>query len=136
MIFNWDLSDLGSILFSHNSCNCFTEKNNSGTFIVGKLQSFRIKLIKGIIEIIKYTYAGFCGIIFMSLACTKVGNTSVWWYDGTNNCFDQWQILIIVFGLLYAAPFPVILALGLRLLKQNKISYTTNPTECRVPSVE
>ena len=56
---------------------------------VGKLKSFKMKLVTGIVEIIKYTYTGFCDLIFMSLACTKLGNNYVWWYDGTNVCLEN-----------------------------------------------
>ena len=78
-------------------------------------QSFKIKLIRGISEIIKYTYAGFCGIIFTSLVCVEVGNDYVWWYDGTNVCFEKWQLLIIAFGVFYALPFPFVLFKGMKI---------------------
>ncbi len=59
--------------------------------VVDTFNLFRLRLVRGLIEIIKYTYAGFCGIIFMSLVCAKVGHKYVWWYDGTNVCLENWQ---------------------------------------------
>ena len=77
------------------------------------------------IEIIKYTYSGFCGIIFMSLACAKIGRKYVWWYDGTNVCLENWQVLIAVGAFLYALPFPIVLFVAMKHLKQNQISPAT-----------
>ena len=98
-------------------------------------ESFRLKLIRGVIEIIKYTYAGFCSIIFMSLVCAQIGNKYVWWYDGTNICLENWQILIVIFAAFYAIPFPLALILGLKLLKQNKISPTIFICSCLCPLI-
>ncbi len=99
------------------------------------LKSFQMKLIRGIVEIIKYTYAGFCGLTFMSLVCAKVGNNYVWWYDGTHVCLENWQIGVVVFAALYAFPFPFVLVFGLQLLKQNKISAATFCCCCLCPLV-
>ncbi len=98
-----------------------------------KFDSFKLKLVGGFIEIIKYTYAGFCGIIFMSLVCAQIGNKYVWWYDGTNVCLENWQIVIVVFATFYAVPFPLALALGMKLLKQNKISPVCFVCCCLIP---
>ncbi len=103
--------------------------------IVKKFQSFRMKLVKGIIEIIKYTYVGFCELIFESLVCTKIGNDYVWWYDGTNVCLENWQIVFIIFATFYAFPFPFALTFGLKLLKQNLISVGLFVCFCLCPLV-
>ncbi len=100
-----------------------------------KLESFELKLIQGMIEIIKYTYGGFSGIIFMSLVCAQIGKKYVWWYDGTNVCLENWQIVITIFAVVYAIPFPLALALGLKMLKQNKLSPATFILSCLFPLV-
>ena len=100
---------------------------------LGNLESFRLRLIRGVIEIIKYTYAGFCSIIFMSLVCAQIGNKYVWWYDGTNICLENGQILVVIFAAFYAVPFPLALVLGLKLLKQNKISPAIFICSCLCP---
>ncbi len=74
------------------------------------------------IEIIKYTYSGFCGVIFMSLVCINVKEKYVWWYDATNICLEKWQVLIVAYGLLYAIPFPFALLVGMNMLKRKTIS--------------
>ncbi len=89
------------------------------------LYQLQSKLMIGMIEIIKYTYSGFCGIIFMSLACAKIGRKYVWWYDGTNVCLENWQVLIAVGAFLYALPFPIVLFVAMKHLKQNQISPAT-----------
>ncbi len=89
---------------------------------VSRLRALKVILIGGIVEIIKYTYAGFCGIIFMSLVCTKIGSHYVWWYDASHTCLENWQVMIVIFALVYAIPFPFILIFGIKLLQQGKIS--------------
>ncbi len=57
----------------------------------------------------------------------------VWLYDGTNICFEKWQIMVIILSAFYAIPFPFTLFLGLRLLKQNKISHIIFICSCLFP---
>ncbi len=112
-----------------------SNRKNKMEGITTRLHSFKMKLIGGIVEIIKYTYAGFCGLIFMSLACTQLGNDYVWWYDGTNVCLENWQISIIIFAAFYAFPFPFVLVSGLKLLRNNEISAATFVCCCLCPLV-
>ncbi len=98
------------------------QKGNILGTMTRRFQSFKLLLVRSFVEIIKYTYSGFCSIIFMSLICVNIGNKYVWWYDGSNICFEKWQILIIMFGIFYAVPFPLTLFLSMRWLKTKKIS--------------
>ena len=98
------------------------QRRNKMERVKHNLKSFKMKCVRGIVEIIKYTYAGFCGLIFMSLACSKLGKDYVWWYDGTNVCLESWQIIAVIFAAFYAFPFPFVLVFGLRKLKRNEIS--------------
>ena len=87
-------------------------------------------------EIIKYTYSRFCGIIFMSLTCVRLREHWVWFYDGTIICFDQsWQIVMALFGCIYAIPFPMVLLVGMKLLRQNKITSVTFLLSCLCPLI-
>ena len=113
----------------------FLNKRKKIEAFVTKLESLKMKLILGVIEIIKYTYAGFCGIIFMSLVCAEIGNKYVWRYDGTNTCLENWQVGIVVFAIFYAVPFPITLALGMKLLSENKISTAKFVCCCLCPLV-
>ncbi len=82
----------------------------------------QLNLIKGIVEIIKYTYAGFCEFVCLSLVCVQVGTNYVWWYDATHICLANWQVLVALFGLFYAIPYPFVLGKGMRHLQSNQIS--------------
>ncbi len=118
-----------------STCITLSQRKRKAFGIVKGLESFRMKLVGGIVEIIKYTYAGFCGLIFMSLVCAKVGREYLWWYDGTNVCLENWQIIVVIFAVMYAFPFPFVLATGLGLLKQNNISAAAFVCCCLCPPV-
>ncbi len=97
------------------------------------LDLFRQKLVKGLIRIVKFTYSTLCGIIFMSIICVPIGSKRVWWYDSTNICFETWQIIMIVFGILYAIPFPFVLFVGMKLLSSKKIDAPLFVAFCLCP---
>ncbi len=101
----------------------------------GKLVIFKLKLVTGFIEIIKYTYSGFCDFIFTSLVCIKLGQKYVWWYDGTNTCLENWQILTIIFTVAYAIPFPFVLLLGMKMIRQHLIGANIFIFSCLCPVV-
>ncbi len=96
---------------------CKSEKHKTLIYA----EQFRIKLVKGVAEIIKYTYVGFCSAIFMSLVCVKLRENFVWWYDASNVCLERWQLAMVLFGAVFALPFPVSLYLSLQLLKEKRI---------------
>ncbi len=108
-------------------------KNGSPNCPIENIKLFKNKLISGIIEIIKYTYAGFCQVVFMSLACVHVGKRYVWFYDGSEHCFQTWQISIILFGVFYVLPFPFMLRLATKQLKEKQISPATFIIYCLFP---
>ena len=82
----------------------------------------RTKLIRGIVEIIKYTYSGFVGITIMAMTCVKVLDEFIWKFDGTVNCLSPWQIGILSVGLGYTIPFFLVIILGIKLMKNHQIS--------------
>ncbi len=79
------------------------------------LKPIRQNLVKGLVRIIKFTYATLCGIIFTSVMCISIGSKYVWWYDATNVCLETWQVVMIILGFLYAIPFPFALFMGMKL---------------------
>ena len=97
------------------------------------LHSMHTKLIKGLIEIIKYIYVGFCEVIFSSLICVQIGSKFLWWYDASNICLEHWQVSMVILGIVYAIPFPLALFLGMKLLRQNEISSQTFFLSCLCP---
>ncbi len=120
----WSIIFLVTMLF-------FCSKSNraKGNHII---ELFQQKLIFGLVEIIKYTYLGFTFVTFYSLTCVsihvtnnlhqKTGERSIWFYDGSVQCYSTWQIAMIVFGFLFVVPYPVALYFGLKLLKKKQIS--------------
>ncbi len=109
------------IFICSNSLSLFG-KNYEGKVRTKEIvKLFKLKMVQGLIEIIKYTYSGFCGLIFMSLVCVKLGSEYVWWYDATNKCLENWQILMVILGIIYAAPFPLTLLTAMRMLIANYI---------------
>ncbi len=97
--------------------------------------NFRLKLIRGLVEIIKYTYAGFCAVIFMCVVCVKLRDSLVWFHDGTVECYTYWQWLMVAFSVIYAIPFPLVLLVGMKLLRHNRISSTAFLLSCLCPLV-
>ena len=125
------LSWLGLFLLTATISQLIKRKEIISNF----MHSLKIKLIKGMIEIIKYTYSGFCTIIFSSLVCKSVGRNNVWFYDGSHICFENWQIAMIMFGIFYAVPFPLVLFLATKQLKRNQISPTIFVLCCLCPLI-
>ncbi len=109
-----------NIMFlSLHVCECVIMKVHAST---KTLQKFKIKLIDGLVEIITYTYSGFTSIVFYSLTCTVVADKYVWFYDGSVQCYSKWQMVMIIFGIVYIIPYPFLIYLGMKLLKEKKIS--------------
>ena len=96
-----------------------------------RIKSFQLQLVSGIIEVIKYTYSGFCGVIFMSLV--QIKGKYVWWYDATNVCLEKWQVLIVIYGVFYAIPFPFALLVGMQWLKKKQTSAAAFICICLCP---
>ena len=97
------------------------------------ITTFELKFIKGLIEIIKYTYGGFSGVAFMSLTCVSMISGQFWFYDGTVRCLSNWQIAMGIFCIVYLLPFPLMLINGMELLGNRSISETHFLCGCIVP---
>ncbi len=82
------------------------------------------RFVRGLVEIVKYTYAGFTFKAFMSLTCVQLGRSQVWKFDGMITCFSWWQIVMIVFCGIYVVPFPLMLIFGQQQLTKGAISHT------------
>ena len=93
----------------------------------------KLRFIKGLVEIIKYTYGGFTGIVFMSLTCVSVASDKVWYYDGTVSCLSDWQISMVALCIIYILPSPFMLIIGMKLLETNRISSAHFLCGCIVP---
>ncbi len=98
--------------------NWYQVKNSWKT----SLNTLELRAVKGLLEIVKYTFAGYAGVIFMSLSCVTVGKKTVWWYDGTISCFSNWNILMAVLCVTHVFPFPALFHLGMQELGSKRIS--------------
>ena len=58
----------------------------------------------------------------MSLVCVSMATGKVWFYDGTVQCFNNWQVFMVASCIIYVLSFPFMLTLGMKLLQENKIS--------------
>ena len=92
-----------------------------------------LRFVKGLVEIVKYTYGGLAGLVFMSLTCSSVDNNRVWLYDGTVRCYTSWQTWIASFCVVYVLPFPFTILLGMKLLERSRISCFTFLLGCVAP---
>ena len=93
--------------------------------VTGKSQmltKIKIKLVLGLIEIVKYTYLEFTFIAFKSLTCVLIIDSQVWFYDGSVQCYSYWQIAMICFIVLYCLPYPIMLYLGMKMLQKKQTS--------------
>ncbi len=84
--------------------------------------AMKLKLIGGLVKIIKYSYGGLTKIVFFSLLCVNIGPNTVWFHDASVNCFSLWQNIMILFGICYVLPFPFMLFFGMKCLKDGKFS--------------
>ncbi len=97
------------------------------------IEHFKAKLIKGLVEIVKYTYGGLAAITFYSLTCVSVSTDTVWLYDGTVKCFNKMQTAALVFCVGHIIIFPFSLPVGLKLLGEKSISSLSFLIGCIVP---
>ena len=96
-------------------------------------KKFNLKLVEGLVEIIKYTFSSLAGSNFGLLTCIYIGSSFVWKLDGTVNCFQNWQGIAALFLLFYTIPFSFSLALGTKLLKDGRISNLHFIFSCILP---
>ena len=118
-----------------HSSQFFTKKEKILSKPIQVILSLKLKLIRGMVDMIKYTYAAFCGLVFTSLVCIQLGGKDVWLYDGRTKCFSIWQLAMIFFGIFYAIPFPIVLFVGMKLLNKRKISAFAFLVSCLCPVV-
>ncbi len=90
-------------------------------------------MIRGLVEILKYTYSGFAAVTFLFMTCVKLGDNYFWKYDGNIPCLSKWQWVILGFGVIYTVPFPFALAVGIKLLRKGHVSANIFFLGCVLP---
>ena len=83
--------------------------------IADKCQNFKLKLIEGYVETMKYSYSGLAGVTFIFLTCVHIGNSQFWKYNAEVKCFSDWQFGVIILAALYTIPFSIATMVGLYL---------------------
>ncbi len=96
-------------------------------------RKFHLKLIEGLVEVIKYTFSSLANNNFALLSCVFIGQSYVWKLDGNISCFTTWQGLAGLFLIFYTVPFSFTLAYGTKLIKEGKISSTHFILSCILP---
>ena len=94
---------------------------------------FLSRLSGGFILAMLFTYQKLATTTFTLLNCVPVANVTVLFIDGTNECFQGWQYLVMAYAFTSVLPFSVILMVGPTLLKQQKISLSQFFFGCLCP---
>ena len=88
-----------------------------------RLSTFKLTLIEGYVETMKYSYSGLAGVTFLFLSCIPMGDDMVWKFDAEVTCLSPWQIWVIIIAIIYTVPFSFTTILGLKLLRWGKIGH-------------
>ncbi len=92
-----------------------------------------LKLIQGLIEIIKYTYSGIAGLTFVCLTCTEIDGDLRWQYDGNITCYTMWQMAAFIFAMFYTIPFCITIGIGIKKMREEQISGWSFIWSCFAP---
>ena len=108
-----------------------SEKKGLGS--MSKLKCFRLKLIEGYIETIKYSYSGLAGATFLFLTCISINGEKFWFYNAEIKCFSNLQFFVILFACTFTFPFSIATIWGCSLLEQCKIGHVQFMLACSFP---
>ncbi len=78
-------------------------------------------------------YQSIASASLSSVYCIRVGNQKVLHFDGTIQCYQPWQIVVVVFIFSWVLPFVAVLATGPRLLAKQKITLLEFVLSCAFP---
>ena len=98
-----------------------------------KFKCFKVKLIEGYVETMKYSYSGLAGVTFIYLTCLGIGEDYFWKYNAEIKCLSTWQYGVIVLATIYTVPFSITTILGGKLLQKGQIGYIQFMIACFVP---
>ena len=88
-----------------------------------KLSNFKLTLIGGYVETMKYSYSRLAGVTFLFLSCIPMEDDFVWKFNAEIKCFSSWQMLVMAVAAIYTVPFSFTTVLGLKLLKLGQIGH-------------
>ncbi len=96
-------------------------------------RNFKMQLIEGYVETIKYSYSGLAGATFLLLTCVEIGEHFYWKYDANIECFSSWQHGVIAYATVYTVPFSLGTMVGIRLLQKRLIGHRQFMLGCLFP---
>ena len=91
--------------------------------LMHRLSAFKLTLIEGYVETMKYSYSGLAGVTFLFLSCIPIRDNMVWKFNAEVMCLSSWQIWVITVAVIYTVPFSFTTILGLKLLRWGKIGH-------------
>ena len=98
-----------------------------------KIKVFKLKLIEGYVETMKYSYSGLAGVTFIYLTCVSIADHHYWKYNAEIQCFSNFQLAVIAFAVVYTVPFSITTILGEKLLARQKIGCVQFMVGCFFP---
>ncbi len=97
------------------------------------LKPFKLKLVEGYVQTVKYSYSGVAKATFLFLTCINVGDQSVWKYNAEISCYSLLQTIVVIFAAFYTVPFVLISPLCGKLLRVKAVSSTEVMLACIFP---
>ena len=110
-----------------------SERKDKVTRMCNTMTKFKLKLVEGYVETMKYSYSGLAGVTFIYLTCVDVGESEFWKYNAEVQCMSSWQYGVICFAIIYTVPFSFTTILGGKLLQKGQIGYLQFMIACFLP---
>ncbi len=111
--------------------------DNNDSKTVGKEEEerkpFSAKLAAGFTLVFLFTYQKMAVVTFTLLNCVPIGDESVLFIDGTQNCFQDWQYGVMCYAFTCVVPFSAVLLIGPPLLRCKYISLAQFFLGCLIP---
>ncbi len=130
VLFIWLLLFAMILLFVH-ILTCF--QHGTLQFFRYILKWFKLKLVEGFVQTVKYSFSGFAGATFMLLTCVKVGNGSFWKFNAEIECYSILQKIVIFAAATHTIPLVFIPPVAGKLLQSGHVGYVQTMFACVVP---
>ena len=109
-------------------------------YLVGKLvqklwknSSMAARAVKALMLALMFSYQKLSGTTFSLIKCVNISGTSVLFLNGNIDCYQSWQIIIMIYAALSIVPFFAHLCFGPFLLRRHVISHWEFFASCLVP---
>lgn len=122
---------LFGLFYACNICTNTGPRDQSKRSFFGR--SMSVKLSEGFLLAILFTYQKIATTTFTLLNCVPVGDTSVLYIQGTQECFQGWQYGVMLYAVTCMLPFGFVLLLGPTLLQERYMSLKLFFLACFLP---